>query len=221
MTIRFTVSETRVLIVDDHELLREGLKELLADLAEVVVCGESSGEDEAMKLVVSLRPALVLVDVKLAQGDGISLLRRIKSHDDSIHVIVISMFDEKLYGERALRVGASGYVHKQAPARHVLAAVDQVLRGGTYISPELSKLLSHSASSDPQDDTVGIAGLANRELQVFRLIGQGLMTNEIADRLNVSPRTIDTYRERLKTKLKLRTAGALNRRAMQWSLKNE
>lgn len=204
----------RILIVDDHELLREGMKELLASHPGVEVCGDATSEDEAMESVHSLSPGLVVIDVNLKQGDGISLVKRIKALPQSISMIVLSMFDEALYGERALRAGASGYVNKQLPAREVLHAIDQVIAGGFYFSPEIRASLDAPSHA-------GIQGLTDRELEVFRLIGSGLMTSEIAKQMDVSPRTVDTYRERLKTKLELKTARALNRRAIQWSILGE
>ena len=212
---------TRVLIVDDHELLRDGLKELLAHKADFHVCGEAAGENEAMQAVHATQPHIVLVDVALKQGDGISLTKRIKAHDESIHVVVCSMYDEKLYAERSLRAGASGYVHKQASARAVLDAIHQVMAGGIYLSPKMANRSLRAPHSRPQPDVSAIESLADRELEVFTLIGEGLMNAQIAEQLGLSPRTVETYRERLKAKLNLKTAGELNRRAVEWVLKSE
>ncbi len=210
-----STSTVRVLIVDDHELLRDGLTELLSHKSGLEVCGEAAGEDEAMEAIVSTQPNLVIVDVSLQQGDGIRLVERIRVHDKSIRVIVCSMYDENLYAERSLRTGASGYVHKQAPAVAMLDAIARVMAGETYTSSPQPQPATASSETTPLED---IESLAKRELQVLTLIGQGLMNAQIADRLGLSPRTVDTYRERIKAKLNLKTASELSRRAVQWVL---
>ena len=205
---------TRVLIVDDHELLRDGLTELLGNRANLTVCGQAVGEDEAMQLTVETQPDLAIVDVVLQQGDGINLVKRIKSYNDSIRVIVCSMFDEKLYWARCLRAGASGYVHKQAPAASILVAIEKVLAGETYTDPAFSVRQSNFNALSLDCETI----LATRELEVLQLIGQGKMGSEIAEKMALSQRTIDTYRERIKSKLNLRTSAELNRCAVEWVL---
>lgn len=212
---------TRVLVVDDHELLRDGIIELLANEPQLEVCGEAAGENEAMEFVREQHPNLLIVDVALAQGNGISLIKRIKAHDESIRAIVCSMYDEGLYASRALRAGAWGYVHKQAPAQAVLDAVREVLAGNVYLSPRMTKRLVNATHAGSQPDSSPVERLTDRELEVFTLIGQGLMNAQIADELHLSPRTVETYRERLKTKLDLKTSGELNRRAVQWVLEGE
>ncbi len=214
-------AKARVLIVDDHEMLRDGLVELLSNKPHLEVCGEASGETEAMKLVRATHPHLAIVDVALAQGDGINLIKRIKAHNESIRSIVCSMYDEGLYAERALRAGASGYIHKQAPAKTLFEAITEVLAGNVYLSPRMTKRLVNAARSGRDLTSSPIENLADRELEVFTLIGRGLMNSQIAGELHLSPRTVETYRERLKAKLQLKTAGELNRRAVQWVLQNE
>lgn len=214
---------TRVLIVDDHELLRDGLIELLANEPQIKVCGEATGETEAMALIRDTSAHLVIVDVALAQGNGINLVKRIKAHDQSIRTIVCSMYDEGLYAERALRAGALGYVHKQSPACTVLDAIREVLAGNTYLSPRMTKRLVNAthAGRKPEQDVSAVEQLTDRELEVFTLIGQGLMNAQIAEQLHLSTRTVETYRERLKTKLDLETSAQLNRSAVQWVLQSE
>jgi len=152
------------------------------------------------------------------EGNGIQLIKRIKDHDLSIQDIVCSMHDENLYAERCLRAGASGYVHKQAPARAMLDAIDQVMADKVYTTAKIP-IRATGAGQPPTGSPIG--SLAKRELEVLTLIGQGLMNAQIADQMGVSPRTVDTYRERIKAKLSLRTASELNRRAVQWVLLNE
>ncbi len=214
-----TEIDVRVLIVDDHELLRDGLVELLGNRPFTTVCGEAMGENEAINLVVTTHPNLVIVDLCLRQGDGISLVKRIKQIDTAIQVIVCSMHDERLYAERSFSAGASGYVPKQAPATEVLDAVSEVMAGRTYLSPLLSQRIAlESASSETANS---IKSLSSRELEVFKSVGNGMKSGEIAERLGVSRRTIDTYRERIKAKLELRSASELSRRAVEWVLLTE
>lgn len=212
---------SRVVIVDDHELLRDGMIELLANDPQLEVCGEAIGEDEAMSLVREHHPHMLVVDVALAQGNGINLVKRIKAHDETIRTIVCSMYDEGLYAERCLRAGAWGYVHKQAPARTVLDAIREVLSGNIYLSPRMTKRLINAKHLVGKAEASAIERLTDRELEVFTLIGQGLMNAQIADQLHLSPRTVETYRERLKTKLDMKTSAEVNRRAVQWVLEGE
>ena len=211
----------RVVIVDDHELLRDGMIELLANEPQLEFCGEAAGESEAMALVREQRPHLLIVDVALAEGNGINLIKRVMAHDETVRAIVCSMYDEGLYAERCLRAGAWGYVHKQAPARTVLDALHQVLAGNVYLSPRMTKRFINAKHLVRQPAGSAIERLTDRELEVFTLIGQGLMNAQIAEQLHLSPRTVETYRERLKTKLDLKTSAELNRRAVQWVLEGE
>ena len=212
---------SRLLIVDDHELLRDGLIELLANEPQVDVCGEAASEDQAMALVRETQPDILVVDVALAQGNGVNLIKRVRAHDDTIRIIVYSMYDESLYAERALRAGAWGYINKQAPAHSVFGAIREVLNGHVYLSPRMAKRLVNATRAGRPPATSSIERLTDRELEVFTLIGQGLMNSEIAAQLHLSPRTVETYRDRLKIKLDLKTSGKLNRRAVQWVLLGE
>ena len=207
----------RILIVDDHELLREGLKELLSGEPHLETCGEAGREAEAMELVRATNPDLVIVDMALEQGNGLDLIKRIKAHDASIRMIVCSMHDDSLYAERALRAGAAGYVNKQAPAATILAAIAEVLEGGIFLSAPMTRQLLRSATGGRDGPPKSlIENLSDRELQVFSLIGQGLTTGQIAKQLHLSTRTVETYRERLKSKLHLKHAAELNRDAAQF-----
>jgi DNA-binding NarL/FixJ family response regulator len=210
---------TRILIVDDHALLREGLKELLSSEPDLEPCGEAAGETEAMELVRSTAPDLVIIDMTLEQGNGLDLIKRIKAHDASIRMIVCSMHDDSLYAERALRAGASGYVNKQAPAPTILKAIAEVREGGVFLNAPLTRQLLRSAAGMGDDPPKSvIESFSDRELQVFGMIGQGLTTGQIAKQLHLSARTVETYRERLKTKLNLKHAAELNRDAAQFCL---
>ena len=165
------------------------------------------------------RPDLVIVDISLKQGNGIELIKRIKARCPATRIIVLSMHDESLYAERALRAGAMGYVNKQAPARSIIDAIREVLDGKLYLSENMTQRIMRRALNG--GDVPGrspIDTLSDRELEVFELIGQGLTTGELAQRLHLSPRTIETYRQRLKLKLQLDSAGQLSRAAVQWVL---
>lgn len=212
---------TRVLIVDDHELLRQGMRLMIANEPGLEVCGEAVDEAEAMRLVRESRPKLAIVDIGLKSGNGLDLIKRIKAHDSSVRIIVSSMHEERLYGERALRAGAEGYVNKQEPARTIIRAIRQVRQGKMYFSEEFTnRVLQRARDGGRSLEVSPIETLSDRELEVFRFIGQGLTSREIADRLHVSTSTVDTYRERLKTKLNLKRGAELVHEATQWVLEN-
>lgn len=210
----------RVLIADDHELLRDGLRMMLNDQPDLEPCGEAAEEAEAVRLIRQLHPELVVVDIALKSGNGIDLIKQIKAFAPDTRVIVYSMYDERLYGERALRAGANGYVNKQDPAPMIIEAIHRVLDGKMHFSEELVARVLHRTqdSKDPQRSPM--ESLSDRELDVFRLLGQGASTREIAERLGLSPNTINTYRERLKVKLNLKNGAELMHRATEWVLEN-
>jgi DNA-binding NarL/FixJ family response regulator len=211
---------TRVLIVDDHEVLRDGLRVMLRHRSDLECCGEAVDEGEAMRAVRQLRPDLVVVDIALKSGDGISLIKQIKSFDPAVRIVVYSMYDERLYGERALRAGANAYVNKQDPALTILEAILQVRGGRMAFSDELIGGVLQRAQGGDDLRQSSIEALSDRELEVFRLIGQGASTREIAQKLYLSVNTVNTYRERLKVKLDLENGVELVHRATQWVLEH-
>ena len=206
------------MIVDDHPIVRRGLAELLAREPDIEVCGEASGVSEAFGEVERTNPDLVVIDMTLKEGHGIDLIEKIRAKNERVRMLVSSMHDEMLFAERVLRAGAMGYVTKQEPPETLLAAIHQVLRGEVYLSPRMtSRLLRQVAGGAlPQEDPIHT--LSNRELQVFEMIGQGVTTIQIARRLELSPKTIETHREKIKQKLNLKNGSELNRRAVQWVL---
>ena len=224
MTQKQTDSQTavaQILIVDDHPLVREALTGRIARQADMQVCGEAADVDEAMSQVRKLDPDLVVVDIALKNGNGIDLIKQITSRNDNVKMLVSSMFDESLYADRALNAGAMGYISKQEAPEELIDAIRQVLRGNVYVSSQMADiLLSRSVGGKTTHKHSRIDQLSNRELEVFQLIGQGLTTGQIANRLLLSVHTIDTYREKLKTKLALKTGTQLSRYAMQWVLEN-
>ncbi|MFN9720977.1 MAG: response regulator [Planctomycetota bacterium] len=214
------MKQTRILIVDDHPLVRQALAMNLVSQKDFEICGEAESESEALRIAAATDPHLILVDLSLKNGHGIDLVRQFKARDPAVKILVVSAFEESLYGQRALRAGAEGYLNKQESQTKLLEAVQTVLKGQRYISPELSHtLISQGLVS--RGPVQGFADLlSNRELEVFRLIGQGHSSGAIAERLFLSRHTIDTHRENIKRKIGAKDAGELNRHAVQWVLEH-
>jgi DNA-binding NarL/FixJ family response regulator len=210
----------KVLIVDDHPMVREGLTMRLSAQPDLQVCGEAACEDEAIAVVKQTHPDLVLVDIALKSGDGIELVKQIKSRHPSIKMLVLSSYQESLYAERALRAGATGYLSKQESHDKLLEAVRTVLAGKRYVSDETTQRLINQALGGTDDARAPVDQLSDRELEIFRMIGEGLTSGVIAERLFLSTHTIDTHRENIKRKLSVKNASELNRAAVQWVLQN-
>jgi DNA-binding NarL/FixJ family response regulator len=211
----------RVLIVDDHELMRVALATLFKSQSDLEVCGEADTEEDALRLIHAHRPDLAIVDVLLKQGSGLNLISRALAALPSMRALVVSAYDDRLYAEQAIQVGALGYINKQSPAAAILDAVRTVLAGEVCVSQEIQRRVLKTA---PQAVAVGVppaSMLSPRELEIFRLIGQGLTTRDIAAQLVVSTSTVETHRERIKTKLGLRSGLELNRRAIQHTLEQD
>jgi DNA-binding NarL/FixJ family response regulator len=210
----------KILIVDDHPSVREGLALRISLHADLAVCGEAETEDQAIALVKQIGPDLVLVDISLKSGHGIELIKRIRSLDPAIKMLVISGFQESLYAERALRAGALGYLNKQESNEKMIEAIRTVHAGERFLSPEMSRRLISQALGASDATKTPIENLTDRELEIFRMIGEGLTTGAIANRLFLSAHTIDTHRENIKRKLAVSTAAELSRAAVQWLLEN-
>ena len=213
-------SPVKILIVDDHPSVREGLALRISLHADLAVCGEAETEDQAIALVKQISPDLVLVDISLKSGHGIELIKRIRSLDPAIKMLVISGFQESLYAERALRAGALGYLNKQESNEKMIEAIRTVHAGKRFLSPEMSRRLISQALGASDATKTPIENLTDRELEIFRMIGEGLTTGAIANRLFLSTHTIDTHRENIKRKLAVSTAAELSRAAVQWLLEN-
>lgn len=215
------VRKIRIVIVDDHELMRSALKDLIDDNAQFEVCGEADDVDKALTLLREQSPDLMLIDISLKQGDGIDLIKRIRERNPEVRTVVLSMYDSKLYAERALRAGAVGYVNKQQPGTEVLEAIRTVMSGEVYLDEDMTReVLRRSTRTGESPARSPIETLSDRELEIFRFIGQGMATRQIAKELHLSTSTVETYRERLKTKLNARSGADLTRRAIQWVLEN-
>ncbi|MGB5834835.1 MAG: response regulator transcription factor [Thiohalocapsa sp.] len=211
-------SVSTVLIVDDHPLVREGLKGLIAEEPDLSVCAETGSMRQAQEIVRESHPDIVIVDLSLEDGNGLELIRRLKSHYPQIKMLVCSMHDESLFAERAINTGAHGYINKHEVVGHVIDALRQVLDGKIYLSPHIVERIVTGFARNQAASGSSIEDLSNRELEVFWLIGRGRSTADIAKQLNLSVKTIETHREKIKRKLGLTSAGELMRHAVQWDL---
>jgi len=211
----------KVLIVDDHPIVRHGIAELLNHEADLTVCGEAEDAHQALEAIAEiaiLKPDIAIVDITLKEGlGGIELIKDIKARYPKLPVLVLSMHDESLYAERCLRAGAKGYIMKQEATEKVVEAIRQVLGGEIYLSDKMAQKILHKfIGGQPEVGGSPIESLSDRELEVFQLIGRGLGTRRIAEELYLSVKTIETYREHIKEKLKLKNAPELAQHAIQW-----
>jgi DNA-binding NarL/FixJ family response regulator len=213
-----TVAErTRVFIVDDHPIVRQGLAQMINQEADLTVCGEAEEAQVALQAVAELHPDLVLVDLSLKGGSGLELIKALRARQNTLPVLVVSMHDESLYVERALRAGARGYIMKHEATDIMMNAIRRVLRGEIYVSDKMmTKLLGRFVLDSPDTGTSVLERLSNRELEVFRLIGEGHSTRHIAAVLHVSIKTVESHRAHIKEKLQLNDTVELVRYAMQW-----
>lgn len=211
-------SKTRVVLVDDHPLVRERLVELINREADLEVVGEAEDRHQALEVIESTRPQLAIVDLSLKASLGLELIRDLQVREPGLPILVVSMQDEAVYAERCLRAGARGYITKQEASRHVMQAIRRVLEGGIHVSEAVAhQMLARSVGRQPhKDPSSPIARLADRELQVFELIGKGHSTRQIGDLLGLDIKTIETYRARIKDKLGLKDAPELLQRAIAW-----
>jgi DNA-binding NarL/FixJ family response regulator len=206
-----------VLIVDDHSLVRRGLTALIESEPDLAVCGEAATCREALEAIRQSQPDLVIVDLALGEDDGLDLVKAMKTHHPEIPSLVLSMHDESLYAERSLRAGALGYVTKQQLDDTVLVAIRRLLDGEMYLSDKLEgRLAVKYVGGRTLETDSPLNALSDRELQVFRLIGQGRTTREIAGTLKLSIKTIESHREHIKQKLSIASAAELAQRATQW-----
>jgi DNA-binding NarL/FixJ family response regulator len=210
-------AKTRILLVDDHALMRRGLKTLIESEPDLTVCAEAASRRAGLDAIASAKPDLVIADLSLKDSDGMDLIKDIKRKFPQLPILALSMHDEALYAERALRAGARGYVTKQELDQTVLIAIRRVLAGEVYTSEAMSRRFTEKFMRGGKlGKEEGLEILSDRELAVFQLIGQGKATGEIAKALGLSVKTIESYREHLKTKLELSSGAALTRSAMLW-----
>jgi len=212
----------RVLIVDDHPAVREALALRIGRQPDLEVCGEAADTGEALRLLADARPDVAVVDITLKAGNGIDLIKRIRDRDERVRILVWSMHSEALYAERALRAGALGYVNKDQATDRIVEAIRRVLDGKVYLSEGMAeRLLQRAVGAGREEVTRSpLDVLADRELEVFRLIGEGMKTAGIAERLHLSVKTVETYRDRIRQKLDLSDGTELAHYATQWVLEN-
>jgi DNA-binding NarL/FixJ family response regulator len=211
--------KARIAIVDDHPLVREGLIGLISTEPDFEVCGEASGISDAREMVKAVEPDVAIIDLTLRDGNGIELIKELKESWPALKLLVLSMHDEQLFAERVLRAGAVGYVHKHEASRAIVQAVRTVLEGRLYLSQRLTQRMLRRAIRPGGDaGRSPLELLTDREIEVFEMIGEGLTSRQVASRLELSPKTVETYREHIKEKLGLRNGSELTRHAVQWVL---
>ena len=210
-------SKITVLLVDDHPIVRQGLKQLLEAEDDMIVCGEAETASEALRVAGETTPDMALVDLSLKNGSGLELIKDLKIRHPQIGVLVLSMHDETVYAERALRAGALGYIMKEKAPNRVIQALRTIHKGEVYLSETMAAtVLKRVAGGASTLSGQLVSALSDRELEVLDLIGQGLPTRDIAERLHLSAKTIETHRENIKKKLCLKNSSELLQQAIQW-----
>ena len=210
-------SKRTVFVIDDHPIVREGLTQLINREPDLTVCGTAEDIYEALKAMQTLKPDIALADISLKGSDGIELIKNLKIRMPALPVLVLSIHDESIYAPRALRAGARGFIMKQEATENVLLALRRVLSGEIYLSKRMAnKMLQQFVGASGTAQKFSIDRLSDRELEVFRLIGQGHGTRRIAEELRLSVKTVESYREHIKEKMTLSDASELVQHAIQW-----
>jgi DNA-binding NarL/FixJ family response regulator len=210
-------TKRRVFLVDDHPMTREGLAANIERQADLEVCGEANNPAEAMSVLASLKPDLMVTDMTMPGRSGVEFIKDVHAMMPGLPILVLSMHDEMLFAERALRAGARGYLMKDAGSAKVLEVIRLILGGQSFVSPQMSaRLLDAVTGRRPRGSTSPIEKLSDREFEVFRLLGTGKSTKEVAEALNLSPKTVDVHRGRIKEKLQLKDATSLLHHAVRW-----
>ncbi|HNW07619.1 MAG: response regulator transcription factor [Verrucomicrobia bacterium] len=217
-TARPAARRARILLVDDHPLVRERLAEIINQEPDLMVCGEAQDRAGALAAMAAHRPELAIIDLALKDSDGLELIKDIRLHWPNVLMLVVSMYEESLYAERVIRAGARGYVTKQEATRDILSAIRRVLSGRVYLNENVSaRIIDRLADRSVPGAATPAEMLADRELQVFELLGRGLVVKEIARRLRIATKTVDTYRRRIREKLNLQTSSQLLQHAISWT----
>ncbi len=213
----FRESKIKVLVVDDHPIIRQGLALLFSQKNDMKVCGEADSVETALEQIAVLEPDIAIVDISLKNSNGLELIKQIKSQNKNLPVLVLSVHDESIYAERALRAGARGYIMKEELTDNVVTAIRRIMRGKLYLSSQISeKMLDKLVTPFPDISESPVEKLSDRELEVFRLFGLGMSTQEIADKIHVSPKTVQSYRVRIKEKMNIEKTSDLLKYAIQW-----
>ncbi|HOF69704.1 MAG TPA: response regulator transcription factor [Verrucomicrobiota bacterium] len=217
-TARPAARRARILLVDDHPLVRERLAEIINQEPDLMVCGEAQDRAGALAAMAAHRPELAIIDLALKDSDGLELIKDIRLHWPNVLMLVVSMYEESLYAERVIRAGARGYVTKQEATRDILSAIRRVLSGRVYLNENVSaRIIDRLADRSVPGAATPAEMLADRELQMFELLGRGLAVKEIARRLRIATKTVDTYRRRIREKLNLQTSSQLLQHAISWT----
>lgn len=211
--------KSRVFVVDDHPIVRQGLAMLVNRQPDLIVCGEAEDAQTAMQALITAKPDILVLDISLNGPDGLDLLKNIRTRYPDLPVLILSMHDELMYAERALRAGAQGYIMKQEATDMVLVALRRILGHEIYVSERIAnRMLQHYIGNPAAARSSSIADLTDRELEVFRLIGEGHSTRRIAEELHISVKTVESYQAHIKEKLSLRSARELVQHAIQWTI---
>jgi DNA-binding NarL/FixJ family response regulator len=218
----FVPRKKTVFVVDDHPIVRQGLALLINQEADLTVCGEAEEMHSALSAIQAVRPDILIVDISLNGPDGLELLKNIRLGSPRLPVLILSMHDESIYAERALRAGANGYIMKQEATEKVLVALRRILSGEIYVSDRIANsMLRHYVRGVNPSEHSSISDLTDRELEVFRLIGEGHGTRQIAEALHLSVKTVESYQAHIKEKLSLRSARELVQHAVQWNVREK
>jgi DNA-binding NarL/FixJ family response regulator len=213
------IKKSKVLVVDDHPIVRQGLALLINRESDLTVCGEAEDARMAMQSITTSKPDILVVDISLNGPDGLDLLKNIRTRHPELPVLILSMHDESIYAERALRAGAQGYIMKQEATEKVLVALRRILSNEIYVSERIAnRMLQHYIGSRSEGRPSSVSDLTDRELEVFRLIGEGHSTRQIAEQLHISVKTVESYQAHIKEKLSLRSARELVQHAIRWSI---
>jgi DNA-binding NarL/FixJ family response regulator len=211
-----------VFVVDDHPIVRQGLALLINQEADLAVCGEAEEMQTALPAIQSMRPDILIVDISLNGPDGLELLKNVRITSPRLPVLILSMHDEAIYAERALRAGANGYIMKQEATERVLVALRRILSGEIYVSDRIANsMLQHYVRGVNPAEQSSMTELTDRELEVFRLIGDGLGTRQIAEALHLSVKTVESYQAHIKEKLSLRSGRELVQHAVEWNMREK
>lgn len=212
---------TRIMIVDDHPIVRQGLRMTIESESDLAVCGEAEGMSQAMQLFHECSPDVVIADISLENGSGIELSKELTAQNENVRILVCSMHEESLFAERALHAGAKGYINKEQATEKLIEAIRRVASGRVYLSDQMTdRMLCRQVGTGDEPPRSTIETLSDRELEVFEQIGHGVTTRQIAEKLHLSPKTVETYRENIKHKLNLSNATELTQHAVRWVLEN-
>ncbi|MGV3661680.1 MAG: response regulator [Prosthecobacter sp.] len=206
----------RIILIDDHPIMRRGLAVLIRAEKGLDVCGEAGSAREGLEVIEKLKPDLAVIDLTLPDKNGLELVKDVRAAFPATQCVVLSMHDEAMYGERALRAGARGYVMKEAAADHLVTAIHKILGGGLYVSEALNARMLEQMTGTPRSKASGMDALTDREMEILELIGKGVATKNIATQLSISARTVEAHRAHIKEKLGITDGAALVRHAVQW-----